>query len=337
MTTPEAIAAIKAKHQKSIMKKKNVIGLGVGYKETKGKRTDELCLVVMVEKKEDVSTLRKKDQVPRIIDGIRTDVKQVGKIVAQKLRTSRWRPAPGGVSIGHYAITAGTLGAAVHDVESNEILILSNNHVLANSNDARIGDSIIQPGAADGGKDPQDRIADLERFVKIQFKDDGGENGGSCPFANAAAAMLNLSAKIVGSKSRLTVVKLTATNEVDAAVAKPAWDNVVEEDLYEIGKVTGTVEPAIGMTVQKSGRTSGVTQGTIDAVDVTVEVSYGGGKTATFEHQVMTNDMSDPGDSGSLVVDLDRRAVGLLFAGSDEVTIFNPIQTVMERLKIKFV
>ena len=67
----------------------------------------------------------------------------------------------GGVSIGHYAITAGTPGAFVKDKTTAETLILSNNHVMANSNDASIGDAILQPGPADGGKSPQDRIAAL--------------------------------------------------------------------------------------------------------------------------------------------------------------------------------
>lgn len=336
MPTQEELKRLREKHQKKMLKKKNVLGLGVGFKETKGEKTAELSLVVLVEKKEDASALSKKDLVPKEVDGVKTDVKVVGKIVAQKLRTSRWRPAPAGVSIGHYAITAGTLGAVVRDATNNELLILSNNHVMANSNDAREGDSIIQPGPADGGRTPQDRIADLKRFVKIIYKDGDGNGDGPCPLASTFAWLANLIAKLLGSKSRLTVTKQDVTNEIDAAVAKPVEDDVVKKELYEIGEVTGAAEPIVGMSVQKSGRTTSVTSGTIDAVDVTVEVGYGGNRVAKFEHQVLTNDMSDPGDSGSLIVDSERRAVGLLFAGSDEVTVFCPIQTVMEKLNIKF-
>ena len=336
MPVIDEIKTLRQKHQKKILKKKNVLGLGVGYKETGGKKTDELSLVVLVEKKEDISTLSKKDIVPTEVEGVKTDVKVVGKIVAQKLRTDRWRPSPAGISIGHFAITAGTLGAVVRDAATNETLILSNNHVMANSNDASVGDSILQPGPADGGKVPQDRIADLKRFVTIQYKGGNGNGGDQCPIAKATACLANFMAMIFGSKSRLTATKLDVSNEVDAAVAKPAWDNVLKDELYEIGKVTGTIEPEVGMSVQKSGRTTGVTNGTIDAVDVSVEVGYGSGRIALFEHQVLTNDMSDPGDSGSLIVDSQLRAVGLLFAGSDEVTVFSPIQTVMDKLSIKF-
>ena len=81
-----------------------------------------------------------------------------------------------GISIGHYSITAGTFGAVVRDAATNARLILSNNHVLANSNSGSKGDTILQPGRYDGGKDPQDRIAELERFVTINWK--GGDGGG---------------------------------------------------------------------------------------------------------------------------------------------------------------
>lgn len=338
MPAPDEVKRLREKHQKKMLKKKNVLGLGVGYKETGGKKTDELSLIILVEKKEDISVLSKKDLVPPEVEGVKTDVKVVGKIVAQKLRTDRWRPSPAGISIGHYAITAGTLGAVVRDATTNELLILSNNHVMANSNDARVGDSILQPGPADGGKVPQDRIADLKRFVKIQYKGGNGDGngGGPCPLAQATAWLANLPAIIFGSKSRLTATKLDVTNEVDAAVAKPVQDDVLKNELYEIGQVNGTTEAEVGMSVQKSGRTTAVTHGIIDAVDVTVEVGYGASRTARYEHQVLTNDMSDPGDSGSLIVDSQRRAVGLLFAGSDEVTVFSPIQIVMAKLSIKF-
>src|SRR3546814_10205184 len=75
--------------------------------------------------------------------------------------------------MGHAAITAGTLGGLVRDRETGAVVILSNNHVLANSNQGTAGDAILQPGPADGGTDPGDRIATLARFVAIDFTADG--------------------------------------------------------------------------------------------------------------------------------------------------------------------
>ena len=337
MAIPGDIRTIQAKHKKSILKKENVVGVGYGYKYASGKKTDEACLVVLVEKKKPVSQLKKKDIVPPTIEDVTVDVKEVGKILIHKSRTDRWRPAPGGVSIGHYLITAGTLGAIVKDANTGEKLILSNNHVLANSNDAAKGDSIIQPGAADGGKNPQDLIATLERFVRIEMSGGDGDNG-SCMFAKSSAAILNLFAKIVGSSHRVYATKIAQQpNYVDAAVAKPIDDSAVDDEIIDIGKVTETKAAELGMSVRKSGRTTSTTTGTIEMLNATVNVGYGVGKEALFEDQILTSNMSQPGDSGSLLVDGEQnKAVGLLFAGSDEVTVHSPIEKVMELLEIKF-
>jgi hypothetical protein len=78
-----------------------------------------------------------------------------------------------GVSIAHYMVGAGTFGAVVRDVDTNEKLILSNNHVLANNNGARIGDPILQPGSLDGGISPSDVVAYLERYQQLAYIEDG--------------------------------------------------------------------------------------------------------------------------------------------------------------------
>jgi hypothetical protein len=109
---------------------------------------------------------------------------KVGVLRAQQLLppTSRFRPeVPSGVSAGHFAITAGTLGAVVKDRMTGEKLLLSNNHVFANSNDAQLGDAILQPGPADGGQNPGDQVARLERFIPLTYVEDANQplpNGG---------------------------------------------------------------------------------------------------------------------------------------------------------------
>lgn len=339
MADVQQISGVRQSAQKHLLKKSNVIGVGVGFKETGGKRTADLSLSVLVQEKVDLQSLSKKEIIPKAVDGIPTDVIRVGKVVAYQSPRERRRPAPPGVSIGHYAITAGTFGAVVRDATTNEMLLLSNNHVFANSNDASQGDAIIQPGAADGGRAPQDRIADLLRFVPIQYKDGGGgggDDGGSqCPIARFIASLLNSFAKASGSQTRMVPVAAAPVNLVDAAVAKPWQDSAISDETLQIGKISGTVEATIGMAVKKSGRTTGLTQGNITVLDATIEVGYGGNRTAMYEHQLLSNDMSDPGDSGSLLVDNENHAVGLLFAGSDEVTVFNPIDAVLTALNIR--
>jgi hypothetical protein len=334
MADLQTISDLRQKAQKALLKKANVIGVGVGLKEVEGQHTTDLSLKVLVYDKLPISALSAQDMVPKEMDGIKTDVTNVGRIHAFQVPTGRHRPAFPGISIGHYAITAGTFGAVVRDVRTNQRLILSNNHVLANSNNASIGDAILQPGGADGGRNPQDRIADLERFVKIQFKGGGGSSGGSnCKLAKFAASFLNVFASLFGSKTRVAAVQADAVNLVDCAVAKPVLDGIISDDILKIGKVQGTAAAEIGMKVKKSGRTTGYTESQITILDTTIEVGYGS-QVAAFEHQILAGAMSEPGDSGSLIVDMQNHAVGLLFAGSSTVTVMNPIAAVLSALNV---
>ncbi len=339
MATIDEVSIIKTQQVKTLKSKLNVNGVGVGHKIVAGKDTGDLCVTVLVKKKVAKSELLAKDLIPTTIDGISTDVKEVGEIVAFQSRTSSWRPAPGGVSIGHYAITAGTLGGFVRDKTTGETLILSNNHVLANSNNASVGDTILQPGPADGGRYPQDLIATLLRWLPIQFHA-GGDGNGDCFLAKSSAGVLNFFAKIFGSSHRLVATKIsTQANEIDAAVARPIEDedNVIRGDIIDIGVITGTKPVSINMAVRKSGRTTGTTTGTIEILSTTVDVGYGGSLVATFENQIVAGAMSSPGDSGSLVVDANEPlAVGLLFAGSTSTTVINPIDRVLDLLNVEF-
>jgi hypothetical protein len=339
MIIPEHIHTLQTSQQTSLYKKKNVIGLGYGYRFTAGKRTANDTLVVLVSQKEAKKKLAAHEIVPSKIDGIDVDVRAVGKVIAHQSRTDKWRPAQPGVSIGHYLITAGTFGAVVRDATTGEKLILSNNHVMANSNDAFNGDAILQPGAIDGGRRPDDILAYLERFIRIEMgtpDGDGGNDNGDCKIARFIVNFLNRLAKMSGSTHRVVSKKITAAaNLVDAALAKPVDSSLISDEIVDIGTIKGTIEAELGMAVRKSGRTTAFTTGTIDMLGVAIDVSYGTGKTGHFENQIVTSDMSQPGDSGSLLVHgTENKAVGLLFAGSDEITIHCPIHTVMDLLSI---
>lgn len=333
MAAQAQVRQVKEANKEAILAKPNVVGVGTGYKVTRGERTEELCVVTLVRQKVPQAGLTPEALVPQAIGGVSVDVIEVGDLRALQARTDRWRPAPGGVSIGHYKITAGTFGAVVRDRATGDRLILSNNHVLANSNDAEPGDSIIQPGAADGGQTADDTIARLERFCPIDF----GTAPPVCGVATGLVSLLNLVARLIGSSHRLEALQANpaATNLVDAAVARPLDDSTILDDILEIGVVQGTAPAVLGMSVRKSGRTTGFTTGEITVLDATVSVSYGPGRTARFENQIVTDAMSQGGDSGSLLVDGEsQRAVGLLFAGSDQTTIHSPIQAVLDCLEI---
>jgi hypothetical protein len=333
MSEHEEVRQVKEEHKGAILAKPNVVGVGTGYK-VRGKRTtDELCVVALVRQKIPKAGLAPEALVPPGIDGVPTDVMQVGDLWALQTPTDRWRPAPGGVSLGHYQVTAGTLGTVVRDRSTGERLILSNNHVLANSNDASVGDPILQPGAIDGGQAATDTLAHLERFCRIEFI----TSPPVCPVVIGMTKAANALARLLGSRHRFQAYQTepTAINLVDAAVARPLDDGDILDEILQIGVVDGMTPAVLGMSVRKSGRTTGFTSGVITVLNSTVDVSYGPGRTARFESQIITSAMSQGGDSGSLLVAGDSlQAVGLLFAGSDQVTIHNPIELVLDCLDV---
>ena len=217
------------------------------------------------------------------------------------------RPVPIGVSTGHPDITAGTIGARVTD--GSRIFALSNNHVFANNNGGKAGDNLLQPGVADGGRNPDDALATLYDFEPIEFC-----TGFICPF-----------------------------NKLDAALALTSADNLGTEtprDGYGSPR-SQTMEATLGMKVQKYGRTTGHTVGRVTGINAVIDVDYRTGK-ARFEGQIIITDgsFSTGGDSGSLIVSkgllaADRRPVGLLFAGSSTNTIANPIDLVLDRFGVR--
>jgi hypothetical protein len=309
----------KRRNEARLMRMRNVVAVGIGFKTTGGVQTGEISIVVSVMKKLPLIQLPESARVPKMLGGVQTDVIETGPIFALQDPTDKMRPARPGVSIGHYQITAGTLGCLVQ--RNGQIFILSNNHVLANSNNAQVGDAIWQPGRADGGTSA-DQIGTLEQFIPVGFS---GSIGCS-PFA-FLMRLLGIAKPLVNEPGN---------NTVDCAIAKPLSADLVDPDILNIGIPTGVGTATLGTPVQKSGRTTGHTTDQITQIDVSVSVNYGG-QLAVFQNQLMAGPMSQGGDSGSAVLDMNKQVVGLLFAGSTTTTIMNPIQLVLDALQVKVV
>jgi hypothetical protein len=218
--------------------------------------------------------------------------------------TARVRPLRPGISIGNVHVTAGTLGAFVDVGGARHVL--SCFHVLAGSPSAKAGAVVVQPGVADGGREPQDRVATLAAFVPLDPATVG--------HADAAIALI---------------------------------DEGIGIDLdYPVGRITTTAELVGDELVAKIGRTSGVTQGRISAIELDdVVVGYGEELgDLRFDDQIEIEGVagepfSRGGDSGALVYREDGVAVGLLFAGSETgghngqgLTYANPIDVVLQSL-----
>jgi len=288
--------------QRALHRLPGVVAVWHGFKKTGGVRTMEKAVVVAVVKKRPLAELAAHEIVPEVVDDLRTDVVETGTIKAYDAYTTRQRPCPGGYSVGQYQITAGTLGVVVMKQGDGALYILSNNHVLANENLAQIGDAILQPGAFDGGAVGPDTIAALTEFVPIAF-DHKGQPG---------------------------------SNLIDAALAK-VDPSLVKMEIVALGSPVGIRDVVLGESVQKAGRTSGVTRGPVSGVDGVVTVDYGG-QTATFQDQLIIDDgalpFSAPGDSGSAILTMDLHLGGLLFAGGGGVTIANRIAHVVDLFHI---
>jgi hypothetical protein len=334
------IDEVKRVYEQELLKKANVVGVMTGYKVKAGKKTDELGMVCLVEKKIPKEELRKRDLIPARIKEVTTDVVQVGKLRALQIdKKARHRPCPMGTSGGHYMITAGTNGELLRDKKTSKMCIGTNNHVGANSNDAQIGDPYLQPGPHDGGTTRDDVIGHLLRFVPIEFISDPSQ----CGVARFWCGLSNLLARLLRSRTRIRpVIEDFGYNLVDAAMIE-VDEKDASAEIVGIGIPKGVRQAQLDMLVQKSGRTTcHIVDGLITGIDATIgPVSYGSVKFAYFKDQIVISKegFSAGGDSGSLVLDMDGYAVGKLFAGSEteNITIANHIHNYLGLLDAELV
>jgi len=326
---PEDIAAIKAKVEKELLGRPGVTGVGVGYKQVGGRKTDDVAIIVYVSEKKPLPAVAEKDRVPTTIEGVKTDViERVFELKQRLVRLDDVRPQVdatnyatlhGGISIGpcrslfisgadvacqgvpaagNY-IFVGTLGAFVVDNVTNAEMMLSNFHVMALDNNWTAGDTIAQPSRVDGGNCPGGVVGTLQRAVL------GGQ--------------------------------------VDCAVASHTA-RPFQCDILDIGDVAGQAAATLGMAVRKRGRTTGLTFGTVSDISLSVTIDYCNGLgNVTLTNQIgidvdtaHSTQFGDGGDSGSVVVDPSRNVVGLYFAGNASGTfgVANPIAAVLAALNV---
>ena len=317
MANPDRVARVTAAqelHTERLLKFPNVVGTGTGYRQLRGRFGTEVCVQVFVQGKLDAAELPDWAVVPREVhlgdERVRVDVIDVGFVYAAQ-DTTRYRPVPGGCSIGHQdRVDASTLGGWACDLRDSTIVILTCNHCISNLSVASVPAGIVQPGRLDGGVIPGDLIGTLKRFV---------------PMATG-----------------MPPPSVTAVDAAIGTISVGRTDNVLQigPAIYELGA------PALGLAVQKRGRTTRfTTNGTITSVNVQVTVNYGATQGLIGNAFIVTstdgNAFANRGDSGSLIFDQrqgrlngTRPVVGMFFAVSNGgvTTWHNDINVVFQQL-----
>ncbi len=319
-----AIRPVKESVEDQLLARPGVTGVDIGEKFSGGKPTGELSIVVYVAEKKKKDDLGSKDVIPKTVNGVKTDVQELVielQAAAQRLEAdaqidaTTYAELHGGISIGpsrsvfmsppdvpapgNY-VFVGTLGAMVKDRATDATMALTNFHVACVNDGWSVGDRMVQPGRPDGGAPATQEFGQLTR-AQLTENTDG------------------------------------AVITVDAG---EAWDYTVEG----VGDVAGTATATNGMAVQKRGRTTEHTFGDVGSTDATVSIDYKDGLgVRTLRHQIridtntsLSTRFSDQGDSGSVVMDMSRNVVGLLFAGSTDgsTTFANPIGVALDELGV---
>lgn len=290
--------------------------------------TGEECIVCVVPAKRPLSSLSSQEVIPHKVrvetdDGFEefpTDVEQAPpaeiqilrgwrtEAVAydaaiQNLRSCQQPTIKGGSQIAPIgAQWVGTLGCAV--IRNGTYGALTNYHVAHGGRFGQ-GAPIGQPH----GQSP--RFGAQSAWINIDFR--GGDNLVDASFVTG------------DTDSGGGIVVIPEQHDPIGRIDPRPWNES---------------EVRIGMQVQKVGRTTGYQRGKVVGIRNTSYVGYGQQGTGKFVRQFViradSGDFSAGGDSGSLILDMDRRPVALLFAGGGRDTIANPIQFVIEKLGIKF-
>lgn len=314
----------------------NIVGVGIDEKHVDGVPTGVQAIKFLVRSKVAPSSLSKAETIPKQVNGIPTDVEEVGNIVPQgKKKASarraaaapqaaampnprqKLRPAQPGSSVGFEIpggqfVMAGTFGLLVKDNQGNKY-ILSNNHVIAGENGVDAGGSvrigipagspIFQPGFLDGGKAATDMVASLTRWIKLRAD--------------------------------------RTDNLVDGAIAKLKSAGIATRNIMFIGAPQGVAAATVDTVVHKFGRTTSYRAGRISSVSFDVTIPYDVGN-VVFQDQIAIRGLSgkrfsDSGDSGSAILErATNKVVGLLFAGATNgsLTFGNHIKDVFAKLKV---
>ena len=249
-------------------------------------------------------------------------------------RTARFKTLAGGISIGSENITAGTLSGCFIDETDRTRVLVSNWHVFV----GKPGETkILQPGPYDSGR-AGDAVGILKRYVPVPPKEE-------FPWWR------RLLCKLLGWLLEEWCTPSTEPAKVDCACAtfdpvdktRELVEGVYLDDgsiIHPKGSHPG--DDIQGRRVWKSGRTTGVTTGTVVADTATIKVWYGD-RWIIFEDVIIVDGMARGGDSGSPTFLMKGSApseedefIGLLFAGSSTQFVVCKYKYIRQLLKVRW-
>jgi hypothetical protein len=284
----------------------NVVGVGLGEKVSGAEGQQTICLRFLVRHKYALDSLAQKNLLPKTIDGLPTDVVEVGTPRGLSPTASIFHPPHGpigpGCSVSFSPATpadrsAGTVAAIVTDGAA--MYLLSANHVLADEGHVPPGTPIFHPGSLD--EPAPTRVGQLDRVIPLSS---------------------------------------TWPNRVDCALARldpgVEWTSVIPG----MGPPSGVMQPFPKQLVSKFGRTTERQDGQILNLlqDVQVQLRHG---IYPMDDQIevlgLGGDFASDGDSGSLVVDRGTNAaVGIICAQAGSFTYVSPIGEILAALGVSF-
>lgn len=297
----------------------NVNGVALGLRHRDGRRADEPVVAVYVSRKRPPGLVARDRLLPSslTVEGsqVPIDVVQAGPFYALGSRTlglrapapsvlehtERIRPVRTGSSVAHVDVTAGTMGCLVRDNTDDSLQLLSNNHVLANVNQAEVGDAVLQPGPADGGADPDDRVATLTRWIEIDADGNRVDCAIAAPIEDDLVSEEVMDDQMDPVAPNHQAVGLLFAGDCTGRVFGCRMAGVVDElDVTLVAGDDAVAEPDVDMVVEKVGRTTEYTSSVIERVDAEITVDFGDFDAAFIECFEVPG-LGHPGDSGSVI------------------------------------
>lgn len=304
-----AIRPTKEQVEDELLALDGVVGVDIGEKISDGRPTGEMSIVVYVQEKKAPSRVAKSQKIPSEVDGVPTDVQEL--VIELQGGPGLYAGDPLSDTSKHTTIRGGiSIGPARH------------------------------PNAGTGGAMVRDTttgaVSILTNFHVACV--DTSWSAGEPVLQPGRYDSGDPATDQVGTLTRGVLSEL-----VDGAVVRLGAGEAWADEVVDIGAVAGSTAAAVGMAVQKRGRTTEHTHGEVVSVDATVSLDYGDGVgVRTLRHQVSIRPtggaarFSDRGDSGSVVLTGGAQVVGLLFAGARDgsLTFANPIAAALSELQV---